>query len=93
MYIIGVYDICTSDEKGRARVVKIMKIFRKYLYHTQKSVFEGELSEAKFRALVIETTKIINNNEDYLIFYRIDNKNNCKRECFGKDNERINTII
>ncbi|MGC9168953.1 MAG: CRISPR-associated endonuclease Cas2, partial [Desulfurella sp.] len=65
MYIIGVYDICTTDEKGQARLAKIMKVFRKYLHHTQKSVFEGELSEAKFKSLIIETTKIINNSEDY----------------------------
>ncbi|OSS41507.1 CRISPR-associated protein Cas2 [Desulfurella amilsii] len=93
MYIIAVYDICTIDSAGQTRLVKTMKTFRKYLHHTQKSVFEGELSESKFKSLIIEVKKNINDKEDYLIFYRIDNKNNCKRECFGKDNERINTII
>jgi CRISPR-associated protein Cas2 len=93
MYIIGVYDICTNEKKGQTRLVKIMKVFRKYLHHIQKSVFEGELSEAKFNSLMLESKKIININEDYLIFYKIDNKKNCKRECLGKDNERINTII
>jgi len=74
MYIIGVYDICTNEKKGQTRLVKIMKVFRKYLHHIQKSVFEGELSEAKFNSLMLEAKKIININEDYLIFYKIDNK-------------------
>lgn len=93
MYVIGVYDICTIDKQGQARLAKIMKVFRKYLHHIQKSVFEGDLSEAKYNSLMLEAKRIININEDYLILYKIDNKKNCKRECLGKDNERINTII
>jgi CRISPR-associated protein Cas2 len=93
MYIIAVYDICTIDSAGQTRLVRTMKTLRKYLHHTQKSVFEGELSESKFKSLIIDIKKNINDKEDYLVFYKIDNKNNCKREYFGKSNERLNNIV
>ena len=53
MYLISVYDICTSGEGGKKRLPKVMKLLRKYLHHTQKSVFEGEITDAKFMALTI----------------------------------------
>ncbi len=83
MYVVAVYDISTIDKKGQKRLNKIMKLFRKYLHHTQKSVFEGELTEAKFMALKTETDKIINSSEDYVIFFKVENKNNLKKEMLG----------
>ena len=83
MYIVAVYDISTTYKKGERRLNKIMKLFRKYLHHTQKSVFEGELSEAKFMALKIKTDKIIDKKEDYVVFFEVENKNNVKREMLG----------
>ena len=93
MYVIAVYDISTIDKKGQRRLNKIMKLMRKYLHHTQKSVFEGELSEAKFFALQKSANDIINQNEDYVVFYTIDNKNNVKRNSIGiKFNPTENVI-
>ena len=83
MYVVAVYDISTIDKKGQKRLNKIMKLFRKYLHHTQKSVFEGELTEAKFMALKTETDKIINSSEDYVIFFKVENKKNLKKEMLG----------
>ena len=44
MYVICVYDV---NEKT---CVKVMKILRKYLFHIQKSVFEGPLTPKQFSA-------------------------------------------
>ncbi|WP_281951887.1 CRISPR-associated endonuclease Cas2 [Nitrosophilus kaiyonis] len=83
MYIILVYDICTIEKEGQKRLNKVMKLCRQYLHHTQKSVFEGELSEAKFIKLQNSIKNIIDFNNDYVIFYRIDNKNNVKKYNLG----------
>ena len=91
--MISVYDIATVDRAGQRRLNKIMKTFRKYLHHTQKSVFEGEITEAKLMALRKEVKEIISDKEDHVVFFRIDNKNNVKRETMGIDFDSTLTII
>ncbi len=93
MYIISVYDVSTITKEGKRRLPKIMKKFRAYLNHVQKSVFEGELTEAGLKALKIEIKKLIKDKEDFVIFYRIDNKNNLKREFMGKDFDPASNFI
>lgn len=66
MYIIVVYDV---DE---SLCSKYMKVLRKYLFHTQKSVFEGEITTKDFKRLQNELVKI-DKNEDVL-FYVISSK-------------------
>lgn len=83
MYVILVYDIKTESDHGKKRLPKIMKKCRQYLHHTQKSVFEGELTEAKFFKLKTELNKLINKDEDYIVFYKLLNKNNLERENVG----------
>ena len=91
--MISVYDIATADRAGQRRLNKIMKTFRKYLHHTQKSVFEGEITEAKLMALRKEVKQIISDKVDHVVFFRIDNKNNVKRETMGIDFDSTLTII
>ncbi|MEZ0323179.1 MAG: CRISPR-associated endonuclease Cas2 [Hydrogenothermaceae bacterium] len=93
MYVIMVYDISTDTKEGRKRLSKVMKKCREYLHHTQKSVFEGELTESKLMALKTAIEKLINKDEDYVIIYRLDNKNNLKRENIGLDFDPTNNIL
>lgn len=93
MYLIAVYDISTIDKSGRRRLNKIMKLFRQYLNHAQKSVFEGEVTEAGFLELKIETDKLIKDEVDYVLFYRIDNKNNLKKVSLGIDYDPTSQFI
>ena len=94
MYLVAVYDVSfvEDEKKGQKRIVKLMKLFRKYLHHTQKSVFEGEISEAKFFKLKREVFHLIS-WEDSVVFYEIENKNNLNREILGKDNKRTDNIL
>ena len=85
MYVILVYDISTETKEGKKRLPKVMKKCREYLHHTQKSVFEGEISEAKLLALKVALEKLINDKEDYVVFYKLANKNNLERENIGID--------
>jgi len=93
MYVIAVYDISTIEPAGQKRLAQIMKKMRQYLHHTQKSVFEGEISVAKLMALQKETKGIINDETDYVVFFRIDNKKNVERECIGIQLDPTEVII
>jgi CRISPR-associated protein Cas2 len=93
MYVILVYDISTESKEGKKRLPKLMKKCREFLHHTQKSVFEGELSEGKFFALKTAVEKIIDNKEDYVVFYKLLNKNNLDRENIGIDFDPTANIL
>lgn len=93
MYVIAVYDISTAEPEGQKRLTRMMKKMRQYLHHTQKSVFEGELSAAKLMALEKEVQAIIDEKTDYVVFFRIDNKKNVERECIGIQLDPTEVII
>ncbi len=77
MYVILTYDI--KEE----RVAKILKICRKYLYWVQKSVFEGEITEAKLEKLKTELRKTIKLEEDSILIYTFNNTWYTKKEVIG----------
>lgn len=85
MFVIAVYDISTMDAAGRKRLPKVMKVMRKYLHHSQKSVFEGEISVAKFFALQKEVEGLINSDEDYVVFFKAPDFKNIDRVNIGKE--------
>jgi len=51
------------------RVLKVLKIGRKYLDHIQNSVLEGELSPAQYKKLKHEVGEAINPERDSVRFY------------------------
>jgi len=63
MFVLMVYDIEVQ------RVVKVLKIGRKYLNHIQNSVLEGELSPAQYKKLKHEVGEAINPTHDSVRFY------------------------
>lgn len=77
MFIILVYDV------NQKRVAKVLKKGRKYLYWVQNSVLEGEISEANFKKLKMELEKVIDENEDSVIFYTFKTTKYSKRESMG----------
>jgi CRISPR-associated protein Cas2 len=77
MYVILAYDI--KEE----RVAKVLKICRKYLYWVQKSVFEGEITEAKLEKLKTELKKTIKLEEDSILIYTFTNTWYTKKEVIG----------
>lgn len=71
MKVIFIYDIELKDKKAQRRLSKVKKIARKYLTHIQKSVFEGELTEAQVLKMENEILKVIDKDKDSIIFYLI----------------------
>ncbi|AFK85416.1 MULTISPECIES: CRISPR-associated endonuclease Cas2 [Thermoanaerobacterium] len=77
MFIILVYDV---NEK---RVNKVLKTCRKYLNWVQNSVLEGEISDANFKKLKSEISRIINKDEDSVIIYILRTTKYSDREIIG----------
>ncbi|CCK79131.1 MULTISPECIES: CRISPR-associated endonuclease Cas2 [Desulfobacula] len=70
MYIIAMYDINTETKAGRKRLRHMFKLLKKYLIRIQNSVFEGELTKAKFEKMKYEVNDIIDSSKDSVIFFK-----------------------
>lgn len=68
MYVICVYDVYEK------RCAKVMKVLRKYLFHVQKSVFEGELTPKQCSELNMELDKIIKDDDEVIMYYTYSNR-------------------
>lgn len=79
MYLILTYDI---EEK---RVAKVLKVCRKYLNWVQNSVFEGQITEAKFEKLKLELERTMNPETDSVRFYVLRDASSFKLEVLGSD--------
>jgi CRISPR-associated protein Cas2 len=77
MFVILVYD---ANEK---RVQKFLKVCRKYLVHVQRSVFEGELTEAQLRYLMHELKTVMDEKEDSVVIYKFRTKKYYERVSLG----------
>lgn len=82
-----VYDINVK------RVTKVLKIGRKYLNGVQNSVLEGEITKAKMEKLKSELRRVINSEEDSIIFYILRNTKYMTWEYLGKEKGGEELII
>ncbi len=76
MFVILVYDINVK------RVGKVLKLCRRYLNWVQNSVFEGEITEAKYKMLRRELKQLID-DEDSVLIYQFRSTRYSKREILG----------
>lgn len=83
MYVIVVYDV------GEKRVGKMLKLCRQYLCWVQNSVFEGELSEVKFKEPKLKMEGLIEQSEDSVILFTNKIGYNMDKQILGK--ERMST--
>ena len=84
MYVICVYDVYAK------RCLKVMNILRKYLFHVQESVFEGELTPKQCTDLNKELNDIIKDDDEVIMYYTYSNKQlnrmvNGKKKSFNKN--------
>jgi len=87
MYVVMVYDVNTK------RVAKILKIGRIYLNWVQNSVLEGELTKAQFEKLKTKIAKAIDDQEDSVLFYIMENQKLLSKEKLGVEKNIISNII
>jgi CRISPR-associated protein Cas2 len=88
MYFIITYDI--ADEK---RLNKVRKILRKYFNWVQNSVFEGEITASKLEKCIFELKKVIDEKEDSIYFYEVENYKGLKKTILGVAKNLTDNII
>ena len=72
-----VYDV------GVERVMKVLKVGRKYLMHVQNSLLEGQLSPGQFKRLKFEVDTIIDDTHDTVLFYTLRSEHYLTKERLG----------
>ena len=87
MYIIAVYDC------GEKRVVKMLKLCRKYLHWIQNSVFEGELTSVQLKELKLEAQKILDKKEDSFIIFTSRHEKWLDKEIIGLEKNSTDNFL
>lgn len=87
MYVILVYDF------GEKRVNKMLKLCRRYLNWIQNSVFEGEISEARLKELLMQSDKFMKKNEDSIIIFRGSSQTSMEKQIVGKERASIDIFL
>ena len=87
MYIILVYDM------GERRVVKMLKLCRRYLNWIQNSVFEGEITEVKLKELKLEAQKIMDERYDSVIIFSSRNSRWLEKEVIGVERNSLDNFL
>lgn len=87
MYVIIVYDV---EQK---RVARVCKFLRKYLHWIQNSVFEGELTEGKFKELQSGLRKIIKKDIDSVVFFKLRASYDMEKEVIGVEKSPVESFI
>ncbi|WP_161541080.1 CRISPR-associated endonuclease Cas2 [Rhodothermus marinus] len=77
MYVIMVYDVSVK------RVARVLQIGRKYLTWVQNSVMEGALTQTQYQRLKQEVLKVIDKNEDSVLFYTLRSEHDLRKEILG----------
>ena len=87
MYVIIVYDVNVD------RVNKVKAFLRQYLFWIQNSVFEGEVSESEFKLINDGLVKIIDEDLDSVIIYKLRMAELLNRQVLGIEKAPIEEIF
>ena len=86
MYMVLVYDVSTE------RVGKVCRLLRRRLTWVQNSVFEGEVSEADFKKIQLDLSKLIDPS-DSVLFYCINNPKGWEKRVMGRERATTDTFL
>ena len=87
------YDINTETKAGRKRLRQIFKLMKKYLIRIQNSVFEGELTKAKFEELKLKVNDLIDSTIDSVIFFKSRDIKWMDKEICGFEKVNVFSIV
>lgn len=77
MFVIVTYDV------NRRRGPKVLKVCKKYLAHTQKSVFEGNLTRKQLDKMEKELKNVIDSSSDQIMIYCLESTKYTWKEQIG----------
>ena len=84
MYVILVYDF---GER------KMLKLCRRYLNWIQNSVFEGEISEARLKELLMKCDDFMKKDEDSIIIFSGSSQHTMNKQIVGKERADIDIFL
>lgn len=87
MFVIMAYDVNVG------RVNKVLKIGRRYLNWVQNSLLEGELTTAQLARLKSDVKKVIDEDEDSVVFYLSRRQQYLERQIIGQDKGGVSLVI
>jgi CRISPR-associated protein Cas2 len=87
MYVILVYDC------GEKRVVKMLKLCRRYLTWIQNSVFEGEITPVNLKRLKAEMKEIMDESYDSVIIFSTNQEKRLFKEVVGVERNEISDFL
>ncbi len=87
------YDINTETKAGTKRLRQVFKLMKKYLIRIQNSVFEGELSRAKFEEMKLRTNEIIDSSIDSVIFFKSRNIKWMDKDICGFEKDNADNFL
>ena len=83
MFILITYDVSTADAAGRKRLRHVAKLCVNYGVRVQNSVFECQADAAQWRVLKAKLLKEIDEKQDSLRFYYLNDNQRAKAEHHG----------
>ncbi len=87
MFVIMAYDVNVD------RVNKVLKIGRRYLNWVQNSLLEGELTKAQLERMKRDIKKVIDKDEDSVVFYFLRRQQYMQREIIGQDKGGVSLVL
>ncbi|MCL0029745.1 CRISPR-associated endonuclease Cas2 [Dehalococcoidia bacterium] len=87
MFVIMAYDVNVG------RVNQVLKIGRRYLNWVQNSLLEGELTAAQLARLKSDVKKVIDEDEDSVVFYLSRRQQYLERQIMGQDKGGVTLVI
>lgn len=87
MYVIIAYDVNVE------RVNRVKKFLRQHLNWVQNSLFEGDVTPADLEEIRMGLKKIIDEDEDMIVIYRLRSADAMKREILGVEKSSMDEVI
>jgi CRISPR-associated protein Cas2 len=84
MDILVTYDVSTDTPEGQRRLRKVARTCLDFGQRVQKSVFECSVSEMQFEKLRHRLLECIDEKEDNLRIYRLQQPKDKFVECYGE---------
>lgn len=81
MYVIIAYDVEAKRNKH------VINLLRQYLFHTQNSLFEGELTNHQYLELKEKLEKKIDHDSDRIVIYKLPNDKYLNKDNIGIQEE------
>ncbi len=75
------------------RVNRVKKFLRQHLNWIQNSLFEGDVTPADLEEIKMGLRKIVDEDEDMIVIYRLRSADAMKREIIGVEKSSMDEVI